>query len=741
MAQHHTPESGTVHPPRIVWPDEALRASAPPRLAAMRCPNCDAVAPKTLVLAVDFISPGCPLRRRYVLACPDCGARFFDVQRPPDYAEAAMLGMGRVPFYVQQGAGLGPILRPLAMLPHPAGSAYMEVGCGYGFGLDFAIRARGWRGRGIDPAGLSALGRDQLGLPIALRYLREDDEAAGTLDIVLGSEVIEHVPSPSAFLRTLRAMLRPDGVLVLTTPDGGQIRPETSPGALVPLLSPGLHLVLQTASSLERLLREAGFAEIIVETDSHSLLAFASDAPIALDRDAAGLRARYRAHLLTRAAALPADGDPFLAFAGRALQECVNDADWEGADRAWALLLPAVRARFGLDLAAPTSLAAGAGSWTLEEMAGWMPLALGGILLARSIRRIAAGTPRPELESAFTLAADAAARLRRALGALAMEDGQTEEIGWAAQAEALLCAAAAGREELPSRLAALPPAPTDGAARRHAVAARALSGAVNAGHMTLGRALAASEALDGPDTRAAQTAAGRDTLFALAVLDLQPGGDPGRARERFARVRESAARAQPEAAIPPPDALFWAAMRGEVEAATRLGDPEAAEPAFQAATAAALGNDAAIPADLRDARARLARARFVALVNAGQYAAARTLVGRLPPERQRGGPPDAATRDVCFALGVLAVQAEPVDPALAATRFARAREGLEPEAPLFWAALRGEILALEKAQRPEAASGLAAGVMQAVPPGTVPPDLRDRFSQRPAASAPATPGG
>ena len=122
---------------------------------------------------------------------------------PPDYAEPKLNDRGRVPFYVQQGAGVSLITRPLAQLRRGAGAAYMEVGCGYGFGLDFALRTKGWSGIGIDPAPLAALGRDALGLPIDLRYLRDDDEARGTMDVVTGSEVIEHVTSPRAFVRTL----------------------------------------------------------------------------------------------------------------------------------------------------------------------------------------------------------------------------------------------------------------------------------------------------------------------------------------------------------------------------------------------------------------------------------------------------------------------------------------------------------------------------------------------------------
>ena len=422
----------------------------------------------------------------------------------------------------------------------PPASAYMEVGCGFGFGLDYAIRTKGWDGRGIDPAGLSALGRDQLALPIELRYLHDDDEARGSMDVVLGSEVIEHVPSPRAFVRTLRAMLKPGGVLVLTTPNGEHLAPSMPSGALVPLLSPGLHLVFQNPASLRHLLADAGFVQVQVETDSHSLVAFASDAPLMLETDLPALRAGYRKHLLARAEATPPDSDVFLGFAGRALQECSNDADAAGAERAWQMLLPACRTRFGIDLDTLDALPPALATCGLEEMARLVPLNLGGVLYARSIQLLGAGVARPALERRFALAANAASALRRALGELAMEDGLTEQIGWIASAEALLCAAAAGDEAIAARLRALPDAPGDGgAAQRRAIAERALVGLVNAQHYRLARDVAEAEGFRADAPEPPHDASARDALFAMGVLEVQKGGDPARAARMFAAVRTS----------------------------------------------------------------------------------------------------------------------------------------------------------------------------------------------------------
>lgn len=53
------------------------------------------------------------------------------------------------------------------------------------------------------------------------RYLVESDAVnLGAFDVVIASEVIEHVDDPDAFLDKLRGLLVPDGRLVLTLPNG-----------------------------------------------------------------------------------------------------------------------------------------------------------------------------------------------------------------------------------------------------------------------------------------------------------------------------------------------------------------------------------------------------------------------------------------------------------------------------------------------------------------------------------------
>ncbi len=539
--------------PRFTWPTPGLARP-------MACPQCGAAGEKPVLVSIGWYTEKNPDRRNDVLACPSCGAAFYDNLTPPDYTDPNIAEQGRTEFYLQQGTGLWHSAGLLARIQHPAGARYLEVGCGLGFGLDFAIHGLGWQGRGFDPSPIAEAGRARLGLPITLDYFRGTQDEP--FDVLMAAEVIEHVPSPRDFLSLLRGALADDGVLVLTTPDAAAIRPETSSGALVPLLSPGLHLILQTAPSLARLLEEAGFAHVAIEHDSFSLVAFASRAPLALRTDRATARARYRAWLRDRAANLAQDPGLQVAFAGHALWEAANDADFATARAVVPPLADALARRFSIAIDAPLPLPASIGQASLDGLAALMPLNLPAILFARAIMRLQAGEPRADVRPLFAAAAEAARALRRALAARMLEDGETEDIAWTAMAEALLCDAEAGASGILAGLADLPAAPGAGTERRRDIVRRALTGLVNAGHYVPARALARAEALD----REGETllsagplpATRRDMLFALAMLETQPGGDPARARALFARVRAAL-----ETDDPAHLELYAACLRGE----------------------------------------------------------------------------------------------------------------------------------------------------------------------------------
>jgi glycosyltransferase involved in cell wall biosynthesis/2-polyprenyl-3-methyl-5-hydroxy-6-metoxy-1,4-benzoquinol methylase len=100
----------------------------------------------------------------------------------------------------------------------------LDVGCGTGIMITLPLASIGYRITGID------IDRDSIDTarevnPYANADFRHTDPAAllaagERFDVVIASEVLEHLADPLPFLRTLRGLLHPRGILILTTPNG-----------------------------------------------------------------------------------------------------------------------------------------------------------------------------------------------------------------------------------------------------------------------------------------------------------------------------------------------------------------------------------------------------------------------------------------------------------------------------------------------------------------------------------------
>lgn len=103
------------------------------------------------------------------------------------------------------------------------GKRVLDVGCGGGL-LSEAMARRGADVTGIDlaPMTIEVAELHALESNVAVRYVRESAEthaahAAGGYDVVTCMEMLEHVPSPESVLRAIRALVKPDGHVVLST--------------------------------------------------------------------------------------------------------------------------------------------------------------------------------------------------------------------------------------------------------------------------------------------------------------------------------------------------------------------------------------------------------------------------------------------------------------------------------------------------------------------------------------------
>ncbi len=384
------------------------------------CPVCGEGGPKAAVLATDHVLPGHP--RITLLRCPVCGAAFLQDLTPPAY-EQGLAGM--LEYYVEQGAGIDIMVAPLLRVPPESVRRCLEIGCSFGFALDFGRYAFGWEVLGIDPSPLAAAGAEALGLPVSRSYFSADlDLGPEPFDLVLCSEILEHPTEPHSLLAAIRDRLSPEGLLVLTTPNLAIVRKETEEGALGRALSPGFHMVLYDRGALSLALAKAGFSNVLVEESAETLRAFAACSPAALARlrpaDPDAGRALLRDYFAARAADAPPSSALACGFAYRHFKECVNAGLYEEALASRARLARVYRERYGLDLERPAILMA-----MLRQP---VPFNLTGALFFSGILELnSLGRPDRAAEY-FGTAVEAGNILQASQCPFGLHDGETEAL-------------------------------------------------------------------------------------------------------------------------------------------------------------------------------------------------------------------------------------------------------------------------------------------------------------------------
>ncbi len=144
--------------------------------------------------------------------------------------------------------------------------ALFEVGCAYGFFLDEA-RRRGWAVSGVEPSRPAAgHAREALGLDVFEGDLEGARVPAESQDVVAMWDVIEHLPDPLTTLRSVRRILRPTGILALSTGDVDSLSARIQ-GGKWSLFTPPFHLFYFSRRTLVDMVTRAGFAVVRVDGD------------------------------------------------------------------------------------------------------------------------------------------------------------------------------------------------------------------------------------------------------------------------------------------------------------------------------------------------------------------------------------------------------------------------------------------------------------------------------------------
>lgn len=154
-------------------------------------------------------------------------------------------------------------------LPSPATHPrLLDMGCGNGVMAD---RYREWGfdvvGTEVSTEGLAQARAAFPGVRFVEASCYDDHRALGMFDVVVSTEVIEHLLTPSRLLERAFEALRPGGVLIVTTPYHGYVK-----NLAISLTNrwdghwdvarDGWHIKFFSRRTLEAMVHEAGFRDL-----------------------------------------------------------------------------------------------------------------------------------------------------------------------------------------------------------------------------------------------------------------------------------------------------------------------------------------------------------------------------------------------------------------------------------------------------------------------------------------------
>ncbi|MGD9058132.1 MAG: class I SAM-dependent methyltransferase [Desulfobacterales bacterium] len=198
--------------------------SDPSQFLAVACPGCGSQACERALVKLKF---------RYVL-CSECGSLYLSPRPTADMYAVYYQGAESVKFWSSHffretaEARRQAIFKPRAQLvaewlkkvktAPAANQLFVDIGSGYAIFLQEVERLGLFEQVvGIEPeANLAQVGRDQ-GFTIVEKNLEAIDDGEISADFATAFEVLEHVFSPLEFLTAAGRILRPGGILMLTT--------------------------------------------------------------------------------------------------------------------------------------------------------------------------------------------------------------------------------------------------------------------------------------------------------------------------------------------------------------------------------------------------------------------------------------------------------------------------------------------------------------------------------------------
>lgn len=229
------------------------------------CPICQGRdrAPRERLHDDRFGYPG----ERELYACAQCGHRWLDWR--PDEETLASLYTDYYPRRERPVGDLTPLRRGPRLVDWwrgrrasaafwvPPRTRVLDIGCGFGESLAYH-RMRGCDAHGVEADRNVANVAQHHGLSVRIGLFDPDAYAPESFDYVTMDQVIEHMVDPIAALRGVARVLRPDGQLVMSTPNADGLGARVFGRRWIHWHSP-YHLHFFSARSLDAAAAAAGF--------------------------------------------------------------------------------------------------------------------------------------------------------------------------------------------------------------------------------------------------------------------------------------------------------------------------------------------------------------------------------------------------------------------------------------------------------------------------------------------------
>ena len=133
----------------------------------------------------------------------------------------------------------------------------LDVGFGGGDLLDAAKRA-GWRISGVEVTALAVANARRRGIDAFHGTLADAKYGSELFDVVIATEILEHLVEAAGLLTEIRRVLRPGGLMWATTPHGRGVSARVL-GLNWSVIAPPEHVQLFSVSGIRELLERTGF--------------------------------------------------------------------------------------------------------------------------------------------------------------------------------------------------------------------------------------------------------------------------------------------------------------------------------------------------------------------------------------------------------------------------------------------------------------------------------------------------